>query len=71
MHLIYDLPSDVQGVIFKKIFEMEVLDQIKLVHSFFKAYTLDDNKVPTFSFVPRQFFKYHKNDYKPRFTSKN
>ena len=71
MHLIYDLPGDVQGVIFKKVFEMEVLEQLKLVHSFFKAYKLDDYKVPTLSFVPRRFFKYHKYDFKPRFTSQN
>ena len=32
MHLIYDLPGDIQGVIFKKVFEMEVLNQLRKIH---------------------------------------
>ena len=30
-NLFYDLPGDVQGVIFKKVFKMEVLEQLQKI----------------------------------------
>ena len=53
MHLIYDLPGDVQGVIFKKVFEMEVLNQLKYYQKIFiKLSEIEVGYPPRKLFVP-------------------